>query len=140
MGEELLEPFEEIKTELELTSDDRLYFSPETGETESPEGYMDLEEGTAGMSRENPSTVEEVTLADPFAYVFTSGTTGLPKASIQTHRRWLTGQVWFGRVVMNLKPGDVHYCPLPFCLHVCWLFWGCPTASPYTLSSPSSLC
>ncbi|MBW2621421.1 MAG: long-chain-acyl-CoA synthetase [Deltaproteobacteria bacterium] len=124
VGEELLEPFEEVRAELELTVDDFLYFSSEIGETSAPEGYMDLAEATAGMSLENPSTVAQVTLADPFAYVFTSGTTGLPKASIQTHRRWFTGQVWFGRVVMNLKPSDVLYCPLPFChtnaLNVAW--------------------
>ena len=124
VGEELLEAFEEIRGELELTDNDRLYFSPEIGETSAPEGYIHLAEAIAGMSSENPSTVAQVTLADPFAYVFTSGTTGLPKASIQIHRRWLTSQVWFGRTCMNLKPTDVLYCPLPFChtnaLNVAW--------------------
>jgi acyl-CoA synthetase (AMP-forming)/AMP-acid ligase II len=40
---------------------------------------------------------------------------------------------WFGKIVMNLKPTDVHYCPLPFChtngLNVAWgSAAGCGTA------------
>jgi citronellyl-CoA synthetase len=124
IGEELLDAFEEIKDELKLTEEEKLYFQPERGEKPCPPGYINLPDFLINESIENPATTAEITLGDPFAYVFTSGTTGLPKASIQTHRRWFTAQYWFGRIVMNLKPDDVHYCPLPFChtnaLHVSW--------------------
>ncbi|MBW2092831.1 MAG: long-chain-acyl-CoA synthetase, partial [Deltaproteobacteria bacterium] len=124
VGEELLGPFEEIKADLDLSSENLLLFLPEKGQTPVPDGYLDLNEEVKDMPKTNPSTVAQVTLQDPFAYVFTSGTTGLPKASIQTHRRWFTCQFWFGKIVMNLKPKDVHYCPLPFChtnaLNVSW--------------------
>jgi citronellyl-CoA synthetase len=133
VGEELLEAFEEIRGGLELTADDRLYFQRESGETPAPDGYLDLEEAIRDRPTSNPPTTREVRLGDPFAYVFTSGTTGLPKASIQTHRRWFGGMYWFGKIVMNLKPTDVYYCPLPFChtngLHVAWgSAAGCGTA------------
>jgi acyl-CoA synthetase (AMP-forming)/AMP-acid ligase II len=89
-----------------------------------PGAYENLEEAIKDQSASNPSTTGEIKLGDPYAYVFTSGTTGLPKASIQPHRRWFSGMYWFGKVVMNLKPTDVHYCPLPFChtnaLNVAW--------------------
>lgn len=124
VGEELLEAFEEIKGEIGLTGEDRLYYQTDSGNTASPEGYEDLEEAIRDQPTGNPPTTREVRLGDPFAYVFTSGTTGLPKASIQTHRRWFSGMYWFGKVVMDLKPTDVYYCPLPFChtngLHVAW--------------------
>ena len=124
VGEELLEAFEEIRGELELTADDRLYYQPESGETGTPEGYENLAEAIEDQPTSNPPNTGEVKLGDPFAYVFTSGTTGLPKASVQTHRRWFNGMYWFGKIVMNLKPSDVYYCPLPFChtngLHVAW--------------------
>jgi len=113
VGEELLEAFEEIKGELRLTSDDRLYFQPDSRQMDSPDGYDNLEEATLEQPTHNPSSTGEIRLGDPFAYVFTSGTTGLPKASIQTHRRWFNAMYWFGRIVMNLKPKDVHYCALP---------------------------
>jgi len=124
IGEELLDAFEEIRAGLELTADDLVLYLPDRGQVPAPSGYLDLQEQIEDASDSNPSTVSEVMLQDPFAHVFTSGTTGLPKASIQTHRRWIVGGNWFGQIVMNLKPTDVHYCSLPFChtngLNVAW--------------------
>ena len=124
VGEELLEAFKEIEDELRLTADDRLYYQPESGQTGAPDGFDNLEEVTPEQPTRNPSSTKEIKLGDTFAYVFTSGTTGLPKASIQTHRRWINAMYWFGKIVMNLKHKDVHYCALPFChtngLHVAW--------------------
>ncbi len=133
VGEELLEAFEEIKGELELTPEDRLYYQPESGQTGAPDGYDNLEKAIEEQPTSNPPSTGETKLGDPFAYVFTSGTTGLPKASVQTHRRWFSAMYWFGKIVMNLKPTDVHYCPLPFChtngLNVAWgSCAGCGTA------------
>ncbi len=124
VGEELLEGFEEIKSKLKLSESDLLVFQREKADTEAPVEYLDLQKLISQQPATNPGTVSSVKLGDPFAYVFTSGTTGMPKASVQTHRRWFTAQYWFGRIVMNLKPGDIHYCTLPFChtngLHVSW--------------------
>ncbi len=133
VGEELLEAFEEIKEECQLGGEDRLCYQPETGRVAAPDGYENLEEAIRDQPTSNPDTTGGIELGDPFAYVFTSGTTGLPKASVQTHRRWFSGMYWFGRIVMNLKPEDVYYCPLPFChtngLHVAWgAAAGCGTA------------
>jgi citronellyl-CoA synthetase len=123
VGEELLGAFEEVRPGLNLGTEDHLYYEPESNSSVPP-GYISLPEMIEDQPTDNPSTTQEVTLQDPFAYVFTSGTTGMPKASVQTHRRWFTAQYWFGRIVMNLKPDDVHYCALPFChtngLHVAW--------------------
>ena len=124
VGEELEDAFEEVKTDLKLSDTDLLLFQKEQADTQLPEGYTDLDAEISGLPDTNPDTVSSVTLGDPFAYVFTSGTTGLPKASIQTHRRWFSGNYWFGKIVMNLKTDDVHYCTLPFChtngLNVSW--------------------
>lgn len=124
IGEELLDAFEEIKPRLNLTGDDLLLFLPDRGHMPTPSGYLNLQELIKDSPSTNPPTVREVTLQDPFAYVFTSGTTGLPKASIQTHKRWFGGMYLFGKMVLNLKPRDIHYCSLPFChtnaLNVSW--------------------
>jgi citronellyl-CoA synthetase len=124
VGEELLDAFEEIRDSLNLTDDDTLCYQPDRGERSAPPGYVDLSTVVKNQPLTNPATTKEITLGERFAYVYTSGTTGLPKASIQTHRRWFAGQYWFGRIVLNFRPTDVLYCPLPFChtngLNVAW--------------------
>jgi len=124
IGEELLDAFSEVCPELGLGSDERTFFLPETGERGAPAGAMDLSLALGVQPVSNPGTTRTVRFGDPYAYVFTSGTTGLPKASIQTHRRWYGGRYWFGRLVMDFKSTDVMYCPLPFChtnaLNVAW--------------------
>lgn len=129
VGEELLDAFEEIEVGLKLAEGERLYYQPEKDERPVPTNYTYLPDLLKDQPMSNPPTTKEVTLGDRFAYVFTSGTTGLPKASIQTHRRWFGGQYWFGKIVMNLKPKDVHYCPLPFChTNALNVSWGAVTA------------
>ncbi|GAH25930.1 unnamed protein product, partial [marine sediment metagenome] len=44
IGEELIDAFEEVKGDLELTQDDKLYFLKDNDETIIPEGYIDLME------------------------------------------------------------------------------------------------
>ncbi len=48
-----------------------------------------------------------------FAYVYTSGTTGLSKPCRVSHRRALLAAVAFSRLVHGLEADDVVYCPLP---------------------------
>jgi acyl-CoA synthetase (AMP-forming)/AMP-acid ligase II len=45
--------------------------------------------------------------------VFTSGTTGLPKLVPFPHQRLIGSGVVFGSILLDLKPGEIHYCALP---------------------------
>lgn len=55
-----------------------------------------------------------VTLGDDlYAYIFTSGTTGLPKAGKITHARAFTAAYGFGRFTLGLNEDDVLYVCLP---------------------------
>lgn len=84
-----------------------------TGPGKAPAGYRDLEAETSGKPSSNPLETRQVLAKQPAFYIFTSGTTGMPKASVMTHYRWLRGMAGLGQMTMRLKPDDTLYCPLP---------------------------
>ncbi|BBX15349.1 long-chain-acyl-CoA synthetase [Mycolicibacterium duvalii] len=61
----------------------------------------------------NPDTTSAVLAKDKAFYIFTSGTTGMPKASVMTHYRWLRALAGFGGLGMRLNSNDTLYCCLP---------------------------
>lgn len=113
IGEELIHAFEAVKPDLGLDGNEELYFVPDKGKQEMPDGYVNLSLAIADQSIENPSTTAEVKAKDPICYIFTSGTTGMPKAAIMENRRWIAAMFGLGQLIMNMSPDDVLYCPLP---------------------------
>jgi fatty-acyl-CoA synthase len=74
----------------------------------------DLEARAAAAPDVNPdpSWRAGLTAGDPAVYIFTSGTTGLPKAAVISHARWLlTGEVM--QVTLDAVPEDCFYTFLP---------------------------
>ncbi|MBW2363994.1 MAG: long-chain-acyl-CoA synthetase [Deltaproteobacteria bacterium] len=113
IGEELIDVFETIKPELEIQKEDTLCFLADKGQTGIPAGYIHLQEAVRDFSTDNPPTTSQITNNDPYTYIFTSGTTGLPKAAILPHMRWISSMLGFGKAVMNLKSSDILYCTMP---------------------------
>jgi len=73
----------------------------------------DLATAAEGKSTANPASAAQVQAKDPAFYIFTSGTTGHPKASVMTHLRWLRALAAFGGLGLRLRGSDTLYCPLP---------------------------
>lgn len=61
----------------------------------------------------NPAATAAVRASDKALYICTSGTTGLPKASVMTHYRYLRAAAGFGSVTLRLRPSEVFYSCLP---------------------------
>lgn len=76
-------------------------------------GWLHLADLAKTMPDSNPAVTESIQLQDTCFYVFTSGTTGLPKSAAMTYLRWYKAGIGFGRMALRLRGNDVHYCCLP---------------------------
>ncbi|NVM55418.1 MAG: long-chain-acyl-CoA synthetase [Candidatus Helarchaeota archaeon] len=124
IGEELFDAFEEVKSSLDLTDDVKLYFLEDKGEMQLPEGYINLKDEVQSQDVSNPPTMAEIKGRDTYCYIFTSGTTGLPKAAPIRNLHTITSLYAWGKMALNMQPEDVIYISLPFihsmALHVAW--------------------
>ncbi|GAA3957636.1 long-chain-acyl-CoA synthetase [Gordonia caeni] len=89
-------------------------------ETMSPESHPEfvldfdeLDAAAEGQPDADPGITPELPASTTAFYIFTSGTTGLPKASLMSHNRWLANYSGIGGLAVRLRPSDTMYVPLP---------------------------
>ena len=113
VGSECLGNMESVADIIEAYHADKMLYVADTGHAGPPAGYLDLMTEAEGQDTANITPDKVLTLGTPTYYIFTSGTTGLPKASITTHMKILRAGTQFGVNVMTLGPDDTYYCALP---------------------------
>ena len=115
IGEELLHAFESVKSKLELTEEQKegLFFLIDKGELKTPKEYTNLKDKIKKSDKENPPTTPEILMRDDFVYIFTSGTTGLPKAAILKNHSILKAMSWWGDMSADMKVDDIIYITTP---------------------------
>ena len=126
VGEECLDVFNEVKSDINLSDTKQLCFIPDSGEIDLPEGFIDLPQTVKTLPIDNPATTNDVKTQDVIAYIFTSGTTGLPKAALLSHARVIGAGIGFGRIIADFSSDDTMYIPLPF-FHGTALMTGWPS-------------
>jgi len=81
------------------------------------DGLVFLDDEIAALGPEEgtspPAELDSIRGRETAYYVFTSGTTGLPKASAMTHHRWIKAMAGFGLSGVRLRGDDVLLCQLP---------------------------
>ncbi len=113
VGSELLEAIEEVSTELgEDFCRSRLFQRDNTTQP-TPANFVDLDAELEQQPITNPASTDDVLLGQPAYYIFTSGTTGLPKASVMSHLRWMRACYTMGLASLGTRDTDVFYCCLP---------------------------
>lgn len=109
-GEECLEALDSLAAGERLdASVVRLWL----GSGKAPRGWRDLATLADDESSADCPETRTVAMKSPAFHIFTSGTTGLPKASVMTHYRWLRGMAGLGQMSLRLHGDDTLYCPLP---------------------------
>lgn len=96
-----------------VTESDLVGVVTDCGATADPLTIEEIVRLAATAPTANPPSVETVRAKDVAFYIFTSGTTGFPKASVMTHQRWLRALTAFGGLGLRLHGDDTLYCALP---------------------------
>ncbi len=95
-------------------SDDLLTAVDESrAQVSDPISVDELDRLAADVPTDNPAATSSVQARDKAFYIFTSGTTGAPKASVMTHFRWLWALGGSGAFGLRLTSSDTLYCCLP---------------------------
>ncbi|WP_109528501.1 MULTISPECIES: long-chain-acyl-CoA synthetase [Nocardia] len=73
----------------------------------------DLLDAAEFADPDDPAVCAQITARERAFLIFTSGTTGLPKASVMTHQRWTKSMAGLGGLGIRLRGSDTMYCCLP---------------------------
>ena len=113
IGEEMLENMATVEESIDIQLRTQPHYIKDKGLRSCPAHYQDLDQVSADCSEENPDTTGKIQMKQPCYYIFTSGTTGLPKASVMSHYRWHKSMAGMGLASMRLQKTDVMYISLP---------------------------
>jgi citronellyl-CoA synthetase len=122
-GEERLDAIADVRSRPDLEDIENYLFVPDAGLVSCPNWARDLEEDAEDESSSNPPETGQVTLGDIALYIFTSGTTGLPKASVLSNRRYLLATTMSYIGGLKCDEDDCIYLCLPL-YHGTGLFLG----------------
>ncbi|MHA1884311.1 MAG: long-chain-acyl-CoA synthetase [Promethearchaeota archaeon] len=125
VGENCFKIFNDVKLELNLSEDQMLFFLPDQGLISTPEGFIDLSSEAKKFPIDNPSTTVDVETSDSITYIFTSGTTGFPKATLFAHAT-MVGCYYLLSKILDYSPEDTMYISLPL-FHSNTIGPGCAT-------------
>ncbi len=122
-GEERMDAIADVREDPALATVAHYLFVPDAGDQGCPGWASDLAEEAADESRDNPPDTARNTLGETALYIFTSGTTGMPKASVLSNRRYLMTAALSHKAGLRCDSRDCIYLCLPL-YHGTGLFLG----------------
>lgn len=123
VGDERVAAFNDVRGRTALSNARTWWVADQEG-ADVPPDFVDLISHSDSFPADNPVSSQQVFFNDPCFYLYTSGTTGLPKAGVFRHGRWMRTSTSFGLIALDMQPDDILYCTLPLYhatgLCVCW--------------------
>ncbi|RLA56607.1 MAG: long-chain-acyl-CoA synthetase, partial [Gammaproteobacteria bacterium] len=113
VGEECEDVLAQVLGDLELQTGRDYFWLADSGQATAPEWAEDAGTAMAPMPDTNLPVTRDITAGETALYIFTSGTTGLPKAAVVLHRKILAAGYGMGRIGFQIKPTDRLYLCLP---------------------------
>ena len=114
-GGEVQDAIEEAKDQLDLEQGTDYFVVPDgpADGAQAPDWAVDIAAASANLSLENPAETGDITLGQTAMYVFTSGTTGLPKAAVVSNGRLLMNATLSATAGLRCTTKDRIYICLP---------------------------
>ncbi|MBT4364165.1 MAG: long-chain-acyl-CoA synthetase [Desulfobacterales bacterium] len=113
LGHELAEEYDKISANLQFNDPGTVFLEKEGKNIDAPDYMEDLEPLLKTASDKNPVVNPPMNINDTLEFIFTSGTTGMPKATVIRHKKWIQLAHGAGGICMQMIPNDVIYCCLP---------------------------
>jgi citronellyl-CoA synthetase len=113
-GEEVTAAVDEVRERLALAAGQDYLWIPDTDTGSPPEWAHVCDPSRSANVEDDPPETDDIILDDPCFYLFTSGTTGLPKAAIMSGERCYRNVESVSAIVLDLRPEDRLYNALPF--------------------------
>lgn len=120
VGRELYSAISEIEASLPSTQNSRFLLDDtdtyrlDLNTEDLPNTWLDLAAAQRKMTSSNPGTTMQSLPSEACCYFYTSGTTGLPKAAVLTHGRFMKVYGGAGLACLQFEPEDRVYVTLPF--------------------------
>ena len=113
VGAELASPLEEVLSEINIKDKSDIYWVKDGSNYECPEWASDLDKLIDRSKSNNLSITSKVTAKDTAFYIFTSGTTGVPKAALFPNAKIIAASVNISKGGYRIDSSDCMYNCLP---------------------------
>lgn len=112
-GEELSKPLKEVTDQLDLKDGEDYFFVTDASDNPPPNWAINLDVTDKSIAATNPPIVDSLTMGDVALYVFTSGTTGTPKAAVISNKRLMPTAGMAADLLLRINKSDRMYNCLP---------------------------
>ncbi len=112
-GEELTGPLNDVRPELALADGLDYLWVRDQGTDPAPNWAVELNSTDPELDDLNPPETKALEIGSTAFYIFTSGTTGLPKAAVVSHKRLIPTATMSATMLLRINQTDRMYNCLP---------------------------